>query len=277
MRGISLRWRWAAFLAAGLHLVPVAMIVWQNGETSGAQLPGHAGIEMALGPAGRAPGNPNPQPEPVPDPERSPEPEQASELAVPPAPEVVTPIAQAETETIPEVPAQPQPVPPVVERMPDPSRSTTRVATPSVQKPRKVADTVDSAPPPAAQPPGAGGKSGDRDTNETGNVAAASDSGGGDPGVRADYMAVLRAWLETHKQYPRRAQMRRQEGTALLFFIVDETGKVIAANLRQSSGHAMLDREVTEMLKRAEPLPRIPPEMRQTQLSLLVPVEFYLR
>ncbi|HAM46547.1 MAG TPA: hypothetical protein DCO73_02305 [Alphaproteobacteria bacterium] len=266
MRKIPLRWRWAAFLAAGLHLVPLAMIIWQPVEINGAQLPGNAGIAVALAPAGRAPGDPDPQPET----EQANAPATASEAD--PAPE------NTEAE-IAEIPDQPQPDPPVTTPSVKPSKPVTKAVKPPANKPHQpIAEKADNAPAPATQLSGAAGNSGDRDSDETGNVAAdPSDSGGGDPGVKADYMAVLRAWLETHKKYPRRAQMRRQEGTALLFFIVDENGKVIEFKLRQSSGYAALDHEVTEMLKRAEPLPRIPPEMQKAQLSLLVPVQFYLR
>src|SRR3546814_21089932 len=41
-------------------------------------------------------------------------------------------------------------------------------------------------------------------------------SGGGAPGAFVDYKAQLYAWLDKHKEYPRRARLRRQEGTALL-------------------------------------------------------------
>jgi len=92
------------------------------------------------------------------------------------------------------------------------------------------------------------------------------------PGATADYLAMLQAWLEKHKEYPRRAQRRRQEGTALLYFVMDREGRVIEYHLQQSSGHDLLDREVAAMIERAQP-----EEMDRARLELVVPVQFFLR
>ena len=96
-------------------------------------------------------------------------------------------------------------------------------------------------------------------------------------GVRADYLSRLQGWLERHKRYPRRARRRRQEGTALLRVVMSRDGTVISQRLERSSGHAALDREVKAMLKRAQPLPKMPPEMSGDRLELVVPVQFALR
>ncbi len=122
---------------------------------------------------------------------------------------------------------------------------------------------------------GAGGKAGTEASPEAGSGDATS--AGGIPGASADYMALLQAWLEKHKEYPRRAQLRRQEGTALLYFVMDREGRVITHRLEESSGHRLLDREVEEMIERAQPLPKMPDHMSQAQLELIVPVQFFLR
>ena len=58
---------------------------------------------------------------------------------------------------------------------------------------------------------------------------------------------------------------------------MDREGRVITHRLQESSGHRLLDREVEEMIKRAQPLPRMPDDMEQAQLELVVPVQFFLR
>ena len=100
---------------------------------------------------------------------------------------------------------------------------------------------------------------------------------GGMAGAAADFMSLLQAWLEKHKEYPRRAQSRRQEGTALLYFVMNRDGDVLDFKLRKSSGYRLLDREVMAMIKRAQPLPRIPDEMGKEQMELIVPVQFFMR
>ncbi|PJK27432.1 energy transducer TonB [Minwuia thermotolerans] len=126
-----------------------------------------------------------------------------------------------------------------------------------------------------AVPPGSGGRAGSKAESETGYGPGAE--GGGSPGERADFLAQLQAWLERHKEYPRRAQRRRQEGTATLFFVMSRDGRVLDFRIEESSGHEALDREVRAMIERAQPLPAIPDSMRQSRLELVVPIVFSLR
>ena len=58
---------------------------------------------------------------------------------------------------------------------------------------------------------------------------------------------------------------------------MDRYGRVTEFRLEQSSGHALLDAEVRAMIQRAQPLPAMPDFMQQSQLELVVPVNFALR
>lgn len=102
-------------------------------------------------------------------------------------------------------------------------------------------------------------------------------AGGGAPGAEADYLATLRAWLERHRQYPRQARLRRLEGTALLYFVIDRSGEILEFRIEESAGSPILDQEVKQMLRRARPLPPFPPELEEARLHLRIPVEFRLR
>jgi len=93
----------------------------------------------------------------------------------------------------------------------------------------------------------------------------------------SDYIGQLQAWLARHKEYPSEARRLGQEGTALLHFSIDRSGRVLAARLQRSSGHAVLDREVLAMIRRADPLPPLPPVVDRERLDLVVPVQFLLR
>ncbi|MGP1254344.1 MAG: TonB family protein [Kiloniellales bacterium] len=169
--------------------------------------------------------------------------------------------------------------PPLPRRSPRPNEPPQQVAqaepTPAPEAPLEPAPTnVETA---AVNPsaPGAGGRSG---VQASPNAGDANDtSGGGRPGAAADYMAQLQAWLEKHKEYPRRAQLRRQQGTALLYFVMDRDGQVIEYRLEESSGYELLDREVSAMIERAQPLPKMPDDLREARLELVVPVQFFLR
>lgn len=101
-----------------------------------------------------------------------------------------------------------------------------------------------------------------------------SAQGGGRPGVIRDYRSAIRAWLEQHKRYPKRALRRRQQGVAMLYFEIDRNGHVIMHEIRHSSGYAILDRAVHAMLRRALPLPEAPPEISTGALKFTVPIAF---
>ena len=96
-------------------------------------------------------------------------------------------------------------------------------------------------------------------------------------GPSPSYLALLRQKLERNKVYPHVSRSRKEQGTALLRFVVDRHGHVLAHRLDRSTGHRDLDREVEAMLDRAQPLPEMPSEMTQAQIELVVPVQFHLR
>lgn len=94
---------------------------------------------------------------------------------------------------------------------------------------------------------------------------------------RQAYFAELQAYLERHRRYPRGAQLRRQEGTAVLYFVIDRQGNVLDYRIERSSGYRLLDREVAAMLERARPLPPAPPDLQRSRFELLLPIRFAMR
>lgn len=294
--------------AAALVHAGVAVALISTDDPSGAVSAGVGGVEISLGPAGGAPGAAAPaveeiaeateapaepvtataEPTPVETAKAEPLPAQEVPLEQPTEPETersetvpverlaavepVEPVAEAATPVL----APPPPPPPrprqVVEQ---PQRTATATITERATaraEPSEAAPTRTAALPP---PPGSEGRSGNQNRKGTGSAEASS--AGGIPGATADYMALLQAWLEKHKEYPRRAQLRRQEGTALLYFVIARDGRVLEYRIEQSSGYDLLDQEVQAMIERAQPLPRIPDEMQQASLELVVPVQFFLR
>ena len=194
---------------------------------------------------------------------------------------VIETVEVVELRPVPETPqieavVEPPPDPEIataLETIPSPPPPPARPAAPP--PPRVQAPAPDPAPAPEPAPqiaaidPSAGPPSPPATAPATG--------GAGAPGTTADYAAQLQAWLERHKEYPRRARQRRQEGVALLYFAIDRSGRVLRAQLQQTTGHNLLDREVLAMVQRAQPLPPMPDSMTQQQLELIIPVEFFLR
>ena len=94
--------------------------------------------------------------------------------------------------------------------------------------------------------------------------------------ARPDYYALLSAWLDKYKEYPRRATQRGQTGRVLLWFELDRSGRVLSHRIEHSSGYVMLDRAVEDALQRAQPFPPMPDSIREPRLTVTVPVTFSL-
>ena len=90
------------------------------------------------------------------------------------------------------------------------------------------------------------------------------------------YYARLFSHLNRYKRYPDSARSKRQEGTVMLRFVMDRAGHVQSFALQQSSGIEALDAEVLALIQRAQPLPRMPDDMPQDRLDLIIPVDFKL-
>lgn len=115
---------------------------------------------------------------------------------------------------------------------------------------------------------GGEGEATDRANQEGGQAVVGDDS---------DYAYRVRLWLERHKVYPKQARRKRKQGIATLYFRVSRTGQVLAQEIRQGSGHEILDREVLAMLKRAQPLPPLPDDIKGAYADMIIPIDFSLR
>lgn len=337
-------WMTAVIMAVALHAGVAVAMFWQRADP-GARAPGIGGIEIALGPAGGAPGDVSaeehsteadeaaraePAPEPPPPETAQPIPEPPPEPAEPEIPEVIEPItgvteAEPPTDAVEETPLAEtaeivEPPTDVVEETPlvetteiveqATSLEETRVTEPrsvtvpprpkpkpsppelprAIAKPEPAAeplvenvpDTATSDRPSEAQlsatepaTPGSGGKAGAQEAAPAGSSAADA-AAGGRPAAKADYGAILLAWLERHKDYPRVAQKRRQQGVVLLYIVLDRGGRVIEAHIQESSGYRLLDDAALAMLKRAQPLPPIPDDIQEERFRFVVPVQFFM-
>jgi protein TonB len=107
--------------------------------------------------------------------------------------------------------------------------------------------------------------------------AASAMSAGATAAAIASYNQLVAAHLQRFKQYPPEAKAAGQQGIARLSFSLGRGGQVLGSRLAGSSGHAALDGETLAMVRRAQPFPPFPPEMKQAPMSFNVPVQFSLR
>ena len=92
----------------------------------------------------------------------------------------------------------------------------------------------------------------------------------------ADYFDTIRAWLEKHKTYPRRARIKGMEGEVIISFTYNRDGQILSKQMLKSSGYDILDRAALSTLHAANPLPAIPDSLNKNQVTLNVPFGFNL-
>lgn len=93
----------------------------------------------------------------------------------------------------------------------------------------------------------------------------------------ARWESTLAAHLERFKHYPAEARARGDQGTAKVAFTIDHEGHLLSSRIVQSSGSATLDQETLDMLARAQPMPKPPDNVFDSELSFVVPVRFNIR
>jgi protein TonB len=96
------------------------------------------------------------------------------------------------------------------------------------------------------------------------------------PQAMPPYAPILLDWLGRHRDYPRAARLRRQEGTPRIALTLDRSGRLLGLELTHASGHELLDRAALEMARRAAPFPppQLPPGIEKA--TFIVPVQFHL-
>lgn len=176
-----------------------------------------------------------------------------------------------------------QPPEPAVARVPPkPKPQVKPKPKPVVQRAEPTTRSSDAAQERATVPTRSQASASSRGDGSAGSGGSGPGKGrgaGGNSGSASvgNYYGTLAAWLNRHKRYPSHARRRRQEGTVKVVFTIDRKGHLVSHRILESSGFPLLDKEVQSMLKRAAPMPSMPAELNQAQLTITVPINFTLR
>jgi protein TonB len=181
---------------------------------------------------------------------------------------VLLPAPVAEPVAVPPAPTPPQPV-----RRTD-APTPTPVLTRSAPAPAPDAPTVAQAPltPPVAAPEPLAAPA----VAQPASVAPVSRPATTDPAALAAYGRNLAGAVAAHQRYPRLAQIRQWQGTALLQLVLATDGQLASVRVLSSSGHEILDRQAIDMVRAAVPLPPLPASLAGRSLTVDVPVVFRL-
>jgi protein TonB len=271
-RAAMARWSASAAIMVAIHAALIALgVAWYtHAPPSGVALPT---IMIDLAPPS-APSAPSAHPLDVPPEPEVREADPPPPLAEPPKQEAIQeqlaltppqehPLVQAPPEQKVEPPAKPAPATIV----PDQSK-------PVPAKPKPVRTEVKK---PADAPPaprvGAAPKA-ERQASLTSSSAA---PGANSTAALASYNQRVAAHLQRFKQYPSGARAAGEQGTSRLSFTLSRSGQVLGSRLAGSSGHPSLDGETLAMVRRAQPFPPMPPELKQASMSFSIPVQFSIR
>jgi protein TonB len=269
-RAAMARWSASAAIIVALHAALIALgVAWYaRSPPPGVALPT---IMIDLAPAS-APSSPSVQPLDLP-----PGPEMQEADPPPPPPE--PPKQEAIQEQLAPTPPQENPVveaPPEqkVERSPEPAKIVPDQPkpVPVKQKPvrTEVKKPVDAAPAPRTS----AAPKAERQASLTPSSAPA---GATSAAALASYNQLVAAHLQRFKQYPSSARAAGEQGTSRLSFTLGRSGQVLGSRLAGSSGHPSLDGETLAMVRRAQPFPPMPPELKQASMSFSIPVQFSIR
>jgi protein TonB len=91
--------------------------------------------------------------------------------------------------------------------------------------------------------------------------------------VREKYELEISTWIQRHKLYP--AEAGGKEGRVVVRMRIDRTGYVRYYAIEESSGSSVLDAAAIDMVRRANPMPAVPPTYPAGNLiEFLIPIVF---
>ncbi len=263
--GLARRWGVSALAIAALHAVLIALAVtWYRPPTPpGITLPAIM-VDMAPVTSAPLPTQLDLAPGPVMQQADASPPEvvkqQVVEEPIPPTPlqEKAEVVAPAEQKRV--TPQKPEPAKVTSEQKPAPVKP--KVVRADAKKPTEATPAPRTSASPRA---------------EREAPAASAVSSGASAAAVASYKQMVAAHLQRFKQYPPAAKAAGQQGTARVSFTLGRSGQVLSAGLGGSSGHSALDAETLAMVRRAQPFPAFPPDVKQSTMSFGAPVAFYIR
>jgi protein TonB len=256
------QYRKAAIAALAAHLALAAFLLLPPRKTPPVRVLALMEFEI-YDPLGGDPGGggalPELEPEPAPAlaPPLEPEPEPEEE------PPQLVESSSDEAEEAPPPPPPPPPEKPKPKPRPKPTPARAPPAGPASASPSAEAGSA-----------GTGAGTGQEGAGQGG---AGGGTGRGNPDALAAYKARVQRRLERSKKYPPLARSNRIEGIVYVTFTVNKEGRVVSSSIARSSGHASLDDEAMGLLRRVNPLPSIPDEVRATAVTLTAPIQFRLR
>ena len=252
------RWSAAAIIVVLLHaaLISAGALWYVQNQTAGTPLPPilvdlvpvsaspeTQPLDLAPGPAMQE--APEPQAQPIPEPE-------------------------LKEELIPPTPLQEKPVVVAPPEQKEERKVKTEQQPRSEPKPIKQAKKQSEKPP--APTTAASPKAEQRAPPASSAVGAASSAA-----AAASYRQLISAHIQRFKQFPPSSRAAGEQGVPRVSFTIDRSGRLLSVSLIGRSGFAALDADATATIRRAQPMPPFPAEMKQGRETFNVGLNYTLR
>ncbi|MBX2857873.1 MAG: TonB family protein [Cellvibrionaceae bacterium] len=91
------------------------------------------------------------------------------------------------------------------------------------------------------------------------------------------YISKLKRWTNRHIRYPSRALNKGWEGNVRLLITIDRDGKVEATTVTEKPRYRDLEKAALKAVKKANPFPAMPEEVRGEKFRFSLPIVFVLR
>ncbi|MDF1643945.1 MAG: energy transducer TonB [Pseudomonadales bacterium] len=238
----ALRWGSSFIFVTGVYACLVLVALNRPSTAQTILSPLGSAVLIDLPPLATIPET-TPQSEPEPEPE--PEPEQIPREAVNKLPDIETAEAILPSQTKPQVKKEAPPK----RKKPVLKKPTPEAIAPPVEE-------LTAAPTPSPI-----------NTQSSAIQAQASET----------WQSNLLAHIQRYKRYPRQARRRGQEAVIYVQVTITRDGQVVKHQLEKASQYKTLNREVLNLITRAQPLPPPPKEIKDETLEILLPVVFSLR
>jgi TonB family protein len=90
------------------------------------------------------------------------------------------------------------------------------------------------------------------------------------------YARVIKERIMTRWSYPQEARNNLVEGRLLVVFSLNKEGSLTHLDIRESSGHDILDREAAKAIRNASPFPPFPEQITVSRLNVQATFDYYM-
>jgi TonB family protein len=94
---------------------------------------------------------------------------------------------------------------------------------------------------------------------------------------RDEYIKHVARRISASFRYPTRARRNNQEGRVVVKFTIGKGGELLTAELIDKSGFSVIDQDALETVQRASPFGKLPKDINEERLPLMLPIIYKLK